>query len=1159
MTVNSAFIYDAFGVVANSTCTVGTTQVVCPVGNLGVVGGLVVDVNVTAPAAGSYTFTYTVSGNELDPNPANNVATLNVTVQTGADVAITVSASPNPVPLGSPATLTAVVSNNGPNVATAVSAFLSSPVLQTFTTTQGTCTIDTCSLGNIAPGSSVTITATATFVASNASTTGTVSLGFFVSASTADPNTGNNFFFLNLPLTNPATPQQRWMVVDRENSQIRALDFATNATIGQPTSAGVDPIGIALSPNRHTAFVANQNSSYISVVDLSIQQEIYRIRVTDQLGPTKVTVSPDGTKLLATFLTSDKLYIFDALSFNQLRSVDLDGQFGDVVGTADIGFTNMVVVGTKAYVAATFLTGDATGGLAVSTPVVAVDINTGSVSTVSGTTDYGAASSATFNGSNALAATPDGQLVIAARNNPGNCSGACGSNTVLQLISTATNTVTQSVAATVTANGMVVGSGTPSPAGTYAYVALSNRGMIVVDLRNGSPTFGQLLSGRTVTLPSSVDVLAVSPDGTRLYATTGSINATINAVVVDTSILVTGANPSASIIFQTRLGGVCSASSCPGGLRGLAAGFVDTLPEAGAPVISGVSPTFIFNNVATTITISGSGFASDARVRVGKMDGLPVTFVSSNELQVTIPAGAPAHGSDIIVTNPNATAAPAGQLLSAFLQHGSDNGGLEIASPLSYQPKFQAVVSDFGAASIDFLRQSGGGGSQIFVGPGPMGVAFSPDGSQFYVEIFSLRSVIAGSTQCCQNFQMPQNTQITLSGTPGQPDSIAVAPNPATGEPVALVSSTSTPADVQLNVIDANPSSPAVNSILFTIPAHLGSSTLPGALAARPDGRYVYQLITDGRLVIFDVVAHSATIIPAGTLNVTWYAAAVSPDGHTLLLPDGGSSGGIKVFDISANPLSPALLTTINLVAPLNSTTGYFASFRVVGNHLYAVDPGSKVVEIFNFNRATSNFSFVNYFNVPGSPPSTISYTSGIAVAPDESLIYVPIREDDIVAVIDAAKLISGGVQGDPSALVTTIATAQGPSTIALSPKRLDTAPQDVGITISHTPEPVPLGSNITFNVTLSDFGPIPGRRERQQQQLGRLQRWLPHQFRQDSDPDLHQFLQFAVRRLQAQWHAVALRLQQQRPRPRPAARFHQRYPGPADDRPRRRHCTGLH
>ena len=58
-------------------------------------------------------------------------------------------------------------------------------------------------------------------------------------------------------------------------------------------------------------------------------------------------------------------------------------------------------------------------------------------------------------------------------------------------------------------------------------------------------------------------------------------------------------------------------------------------------------------------------------------------------------------------------------------------------------------------------------------------------------------------------------------------------------------------------------------------------------------------------------------------------------------------------------------------------------------------------------------------------PPSTIYYGSGIAVAPDESLIYVPIREDDMVAVIDASKLISGGVQGDPTALVTTIATWQ--------------------------------------------------------------------------------------------------------------------------------------
>ena len=37
---------------------------------------------------------------------------------------------------------------------------------------------------------------------------------------------------------------------------------------------------------------------------------------------------------------------------------------------------------------------------------------------------------------------------------------------------------------------------------------------------------------------------------------------------------------------------------------------------------------------------------------------------------VTIPKGAPARGGDIIVTNPNATAAPAGHLLSGVLQVG---------------------------------------------------------------------------------------------------------------------------------------------------------------------------------------------------------------------------------------------------------------------------------------------------------------------------------------------------------------------------------------------------------------------------------------------------------------------------------------------------------
>jgi hypothetical protein len=195
-----------------------------------------------------------------------------------------------------------------------------------------------------------------------------------------------------------------------------------------------------------------------------------------------------------------------------------------------------------------------------------------------------------------------------------------GSSTI-QIISTASNSVVQTVSnAAIGSNAKIaIGARTSAPLGTYGYFGVATAN--VLDLTSSSPTFGQVLAGKTVALGFSAQDLAVAPDGSRLYATTNA-NTGNNVAVVDTGALLSGTS---SIVFQGRFGGPCIANNiCPGTLRALAAGRADTLPIVGAPIISGVTPNFFFNDTATTVTISGSGFAPDARIRVGKMDGLPV-------------------------------------------------------------------------------------------------------------------------------------------------------------------------------------------------------------------------------------------------------------------------------------------------------------------------------------------------------------------------------------------------------------------------------------------------------------------------------------------------------------------------------------------------------
>lgn len=136
-----------------------------------------------------------------DPNCANNSVTTSVYVAsaTEADVAITKTASPEPVNQGTNLTYTLQVTNNGPAVAQGVTVTDQLPGEVSFTsvsTTQGSCiytaatTTVSCSLNSISVGgfALVTINVSANTFSSSTLSTNTAT----VSATTNDPNLTNN-------------------------------------------------------------------------------------------------------------------------------------------------------------------------------------------------------------------------------------------------------------------------------------------------------------------------------------------------------------------------------------------------------------------------------------------------------------------------------------------------------------------------------------------------------------------------------------------------------------------------------------------------------------------------------------------------------------------------------------------------------------------------------------------------------------------------------------------------------------------------------------------------------------------------------------------------------------------------------------------------------
>ncbi len=148
----------------------------------------VVHLHPNAGFAGTDSFTYTAS----DGNGGSDTATVTV-VKVEADVSVGITDSPDPVKTGGTVTYTVTVANAGPSPAADVklSPRLTGGSLGALTPSQGTCTTSggktktvTCSLGNIASGSSATVKITATAPKK----TGTMSL----SATTPDPNSANN-------------------------------------------------------------------------------------------------------------------------------------------------------------------------------------------------------------------------------------------------------------------------------------------------------------------------------------------------------------------------------------------------------------------------------------------------------------------------------------------------------------------------------------------------------------------------------------------------------------------------------------------------------------------------------------------------------------------------------------------------------------------------------------------------------------------------------------------------------------------------------------------------------------------------------------------------------------------------------------------------------
>jgi uncharacterized repeat protein (TIGR01451 family) len=164
------------------------------VGNLPIAAGATATIVGIPTLAGTFPATTVVSGNQFDPVPVNNAATLNTIIGPSADLSVGIAEFPNPAVVLSNVTYVFSVSNAGPSAATSVSLSGSLPAsinLLSTNASQGTVSISGTALtwypGTLNRGAQATLT-----LVGQTTTNGTLVASATVAATEPDPNLPNN-------------------------------------------------------------------------------------------------------------------------------------------------------------------------------------------------------------------------------------------------------------------------------------------------------------------------------------------------------------------------------------------------------------------------------------------------------------------------------------------------------------------------------------------------------------------------------------------------------------------------------------------------------------------------------------------------------------------------------------------------------------------------------------------------------------------------------------------------------------------------------------------------------------------------------------------------------------------------------------------------------
>jgi YVTN family beta-propeller protein len=367
-----------------------------------------------------------------------------------------------------------------------------------------------------------------------------------------------------------AAPQA--YVANYSSDTVSVIDTATDS-VGATVTVGLNPLGVAVSPDGSRVYVTNYGSGTVSVIDTATDS--VGATVTVGLNPAGVAASPDGSRVYAANYGSGTVSVIDTANDTVGATVTVGlnpagvaaSPDGSRVYVANYGSGTVSVIDTaNDAVGATVTVGVNPIGVAVSpdgSRVYVANGSNGTVSVIDTATDTVGATVTVGSAPYGVAVSPDGSRVYVA-------NGSSGTVSVI-------DTATDSVGATVTVGAAGPSGVAVSPDGSRVYV--TNEGNVsVIDTATDTV-------GATVTVGSGPYGVAVSPDGSRVYVT----NETSGTVsVIDTANDAVGATVTVGS-YPTSLGAFVGPGALIAG-NSSASGSVGSQITASVPALVNGTP-----------------------------------------------------------------------------------------------------------------------------------------------------------------------------------------------------------------------------------------------------------------------------------------------------------------------------------------------------------------------------------------------------------------------------------------------------------------------------------------------------------------------------------------------------------------------------------------